>query len=281
MNAVQPQKKIAYLMVDDAPSPDFAGKRRFLLERNVPSVFFCLGKDMMERKAELAGAVAEGFVIGNHSYSHRKFSDMPLQLCRKEIAVTHRRLLEIYQKAGVAPPGLLFRFPYLDKGGHRGSEEYFNSPFGHMMMNKGNGAKMAGSNGSIMAYTDLEKKQAIQEFLGSLGYAQPKFSELAAGWYALDGLRTDRDVIVTYNTWEYALAPGRQGQDAPAHINDENGVLAHVEAQWNAGKDGKPVVHIPLLHDRKDEHIDSSALFRKVIDRMLDAGVEFRMPEFV
>jgi len=65
---------------------------------------------------ELAGAVAEGFVIGNHSFSHNRFSDMPLQLCRKEIAVTRRRLLEIYQKAGVAPPAFLFRFPYLDKG---------------------------------------------------------------------------------------------------------------------------------------------------------------------
>ena len=94
----------------------------------------------------------------------------------------------------------------------------------------------------------------------------------------MDGLRRDRDIIATYNTWEYAL--GRQGQDAPAHIKDESGVLAHVEAQWAEWKDGTPIIHIPLIHDRKDAHIDSSALFRKVIDRMLEIGVEFRMPGF-
>jgi len=265
-------------MVDDAPSKDFSGKARFLRERGVPAVFFCCGKDMVERKRELAGAVSEGFVVGNHSFSHRKFSDMPLQLCLKEIAATHERLQGIYRKAGVAPPGFLFRFPYLDKGGHRGSEEYFNSPFGRMMMNKGNGTPLAGSNGSIMAYTNLEKKQAIQEFLGALGYAQPKFSGLAAEWYALDGLRADRDVIATYNSWEYAL--GRQGLDAPAHIKDGKGVLLHVEAQWSNGADGKPIIHIPLMHDRKDAHIDSSQLFRKVIDRMLQIGAEFMLPKF-
>lgn len=138
-------------------------------------------------------------------------------------------------------------------------------------MNKGNGAKAAGSNGSIMAYTDLEKMQAIHEFLGEAGYAQPKFRNLAAEWYALDGLRADRGVIVTYNSWEYALAPGRQGQGAPAHIRSESGVLMHVEAQWSRGESGKPVVHMPLLHDKKDKHINSSELFRKVIGRMLDA----------
>ena len=278
MMMVASARKIAYLMVDDAPSRDFAGKVRFLLDRRVPAVFFCGGKDMIERKAELAGAAKEGFVIGNHSFSHRKFSDMPLELCRKEIAVTHERLLEIYKKAGVTPPGLLFRFPYLDKGGHWNSEEYFNSQFGRMFMNKGNGAAMAGSNGGVMAYTRPEKKYAMQEFLKTLGYAQPKFNGLAAEWYALDGLRADRDVIATYNTWEYA--PGRQGLDAPAHIKDEKGVLAHVEVQWAHGENGKPIIHIPLIHDRQDRHIDSSALFRKVIDRMLQIGVEFKFPRF-
>jgi len=53
-----------------------------------------------------------------------------------------------------------------------------------------------------------------------------------------------------------------------------------VEAQWAKGEDGKPIIHIPLIHDRKDAHIDSSELFRKVIDRMLQIGVEFRLPRF-
>ena len=277
----QAPRKIAYLMVDDAPSKYFKAKTLFLRERGVPAVFFCMGKDMMERKNELAGAISEGFLVGNHSFSHRKFSDMPLQLCLKEIAVTHQRLLEIYQKAGTAPSGLLFRFPYLDKGGHHNSAEYFNSPFGRMFMNKGNGnAQLAEGNGSQMAYTDMEKKRAIQKYLGELGYAQPKFNGLAAEWYAKDGLPHDRDVIATYNSWEYAI--GRQGQDAPAHIKDGNGVLLHVEMQWQGNGDANsaPIVHIPLIHDRKDGHIDSSALFRKIIDRMLEIGVEFLLPKF-
>jgi hypothetical protein len=196
----------------------------------------------------------------------------------QEIAGTESKISRLYASAGVARPGKLFRFPYLDKGGHRNSEEYFNSPFGRMFMNKGNGAALPASNGSIMAYTDQGKKQAIQDYLGVLGYAQPMFSGLCADWYSKDGLRLDRDVIATYNTWEYAI--GRQGQDAPAHIKDEKGVLMHVEAQWQGDGNGAAIVHIPLIHDRKDAHIDSAGLFRKVVDRMLALGVEFRLPKF-
>ena len=276
----QTPKKIAYLMVDDAPSRDFAAKTRFLLERNVPAVFFCCGKDIVANEKPLVEAIRAGFVIGNHAYSHNKFSDMPLMDCLKEIAIADKAVRDLYAKAGAKRQAKLFRFPYLDKGGHQNGGEYFNSPFGRMFMNKGNGAPLSGSNGSIMAYANLEKKQAIQDFLGVLGYAQPKFNGLAAEWYALDGLRADRDVIATYNTWEYA--PGRQGLDAPAHIKDGNGVLLHVDMQWqgNGDANSSPIVHIPLIHDRKDEHIDSSALFRKIIDRMLEIGVEFRMPKF-
>ena len=277
MQAKAPMK-IAYLMVDDAPSRDFAGKVRFLRDRSVPAVFFCLGKDIAANEKPLVEAISAGFVIGNHAWSHGKFSDMPLLDCLKEIAIADKAVRDLYAKAGAARPANLFRFPYLDKGGHQNGGEYFNSPFGRMFMNKGNGAPLSASNGGIMAYTNLEKKQAIQDFLGVLGYAQPKFNGLSAEWYALDGLRADRDTIATYNTWEYA--PGRLGLDAPAHIKDENGVLAHVVAQWTQNENGKHIIHIPLIHDRKDAHIDSSELFRKVVDMMLQIGVEFLLPRF-
>lgn len=267
--------KTAYLMVDDAPSRDFAAKARFLRKRGVPAVFFCLGKGMAARKGELVRAAGDGFVIGNHAFSHGKFSDMPLGLCRREIEAAHERLLGIYKAAGVQPPALLFRFPYLDKGGHRSSREYFNSPFGHMLMNRGSGENPSG-NGGMMAYTNQGKKEAIQEYLRQLGYAQPKLGKLSAGWYYENGLQHDLDVIATYNSWEYG--PGRP--EAPSHVGDGQGVLAHVEAQWSRGEGGMPIVHIPLIHDRKDAHIDSSGLFREIIDAMLGMGVEFSLPGF-
>jgi len=97
-------RKIAYLTIDDAPSEDMKEKVDFLVSKGIPAIWFCLG-DFLEKGSEHAiHAIEKGFIIGNHSYGHPYFSDLPLKQCFEEIQKTDRIIDEIYRKAGVKDP---------------------------------------------------------------------------------------------------------------------------------------------------------------------------------
>jgi peptidoglycan-N-acetylglucosamine deacetylase len=108
---------MAYLTIDDAPSARFAEKLAYLRKEGIPATLFCQGLLAEGREEELARAVGEGFVLGNHSWSHPRFSAIPLEECLREIERTDRLLASVYSRAGAPWPLKLFRFPFLDHGG--------------------------------------------------------------------------------------------------------------------------------------------------------------------
>ena len=136
--------KIAYLTVDDCPSSDFKRKVDFLLLKNIPAIFFCIGKLMEKRKKVIIYAIKKGFIIGNHSYSHIPFSKLSLREAKREIKKTDEIIEQLYKGAGIKRPIKVFRFPNLDKGD--GNKNYpfvdWNNP----------------------------KVKALQEYLRKLGY---------------------------------------------------------------------------------------------------------------
>ena len=109
----------AYLTIDDAPSSDFQHKVAFLRARGVPAVFFCIGEQLEHYRTDVVQAIRDGFVIGNHSYSHRRFSQLSVAQATTEVASTDAMIDALYHDAGVKRPAKLFRFPYGDLGRER------------------------------------------------------------------------------------------------------------------------------------------------------------------
>jgi len=106
----------AYLTIDDAPSADFERKVSFLRARGVPAVFFCIGEQLDRHSTAVVDAIRCGFVIANHSYSHRQFSQLSLTESIDEIAATDAIIERLYDAAGQSRPVKLFRYPYGDRG---------------------------------------------------------------------------------------------------------------------------------------------------------------------
>jgi peptidoglycan/xylan/chitin deacetylase (PgdA/CDA1 family) len=107
---------MAILTIDDAPSPRFREKLAWLGARGVPAIFFVWGELAQDREELLVEAVRAGFRLGNHSWSHRRFSGLDDDEAREEIERCDRLIEGIYRRAGLTWMHKLFRFPYLDAG---------------------------------------------------------------------------------------------------------------------------------------------------------------------
>lgn len=160
--------KLAYLTIDDAPSADTPRKVDYLVAKGIPAIWFCRG-EFIEREREHARYIVEqGFVIGNHSYDHPRFSTLPLDQCVDQIARTDVLIDVVYNEAGSPRPAKAFRFPFGDKGGRN--------------------------------------KAALQEYLRGEGYTQPVFCGIAHDWYFKEGLNKDVDVFWTYDTRDWKIS---------------------------------------------------------------------------
>jgi uncharacterized protein YbbC (DUF1343 family)/peptidoglycan/xylan/chitin deacetylase (PgdA/CDA1 family) len=102
-----PQDKVAYLTFDDGPSPVTSQILDILKQHQVKATFFVVGKNVPGREAVLKRAIAEGHVVGGHTYSH------DYRLIYKDIASFFADLEkgnQLIEKAtGVKPT--VFRYP--------------------------------------------------------------------------------------------------------------------------------------------------------------------------
>jgi peptidoglycan/xylan/chitin deacetylase (PgdA/CDA1 family) len=68
-----------YLTFDDGPEPDYTPRLLDLLaEHRVHASFFLIGQKIEQYPAVVERMVAEGHMIGNHSYTHRLFKSLSL-----------------------------------------------------------------------------------------------------------------------------------------------------------------------------------------------------------
>ena len=123
---------VAYLTIDDAPSADFEKKVAFLRAHRVPAVFFCIGEQLTRYPDAVVNAIRDGFVIGNHSYSHPRFSQLSLDEAKREIDRTDTLLEHLHEAAGRKRPVKLFRFPYGDTGRHTRAIRRYLAASGHV-----------------------------------------------------------------------------------------------------------------------------------------------------
>lgn len=109
---------VRYLSFDDGPNPDYTASVLDLLARHdARATFFLVGQNA-ERYPELVTRmVAEGHRLGNHSYSHAIFSEIPRSAQIAEIERTDKilatfdgcRFHPFRPPRGVFSPGLLMR----------------------------------------------------------------------------------------------------------------------------------------------------------------------------
>jgi len=96
------------LTFDDGPIPATLGILEILKKHEVPAAFFCIGRRVVEHPEILQQVVAQGHVVGNHSFSHHALLDFfPKQKLLAELEDTSQA---IEQVIGRRPH--LFRPPY-------------------------------------------------------------------------------------------------------------------------------------------------------------------------
>ena len=105
------------LAIDDGPSDATPALLDGLERAGHRAILFVLGCNVAGREAVLVSAIRRGFALGNHSFSHPRFSAISLDDARAEICRTEALIETLYAQAQVRRPARWFRFPYLDTGG--------------------------------------------------------------------------------------------------------------------------------------------------------------------
>ena len=96
------------LTFDDGPDPDVTPKILDILEtKHAPAVFFVIGENGLEHPGILRRIAADGFEIGNHSYTHPNLAQETQLGTELELNAT-QRLIEAYTGRSTR----LFRAPY-------------------------------------------------------------------------------------------------------------------------------------------------------------------------
>jgi peptidoglycan-N-acetylglucosamine deacetylase len=247
--------KTAYLTIDDGPSLHRAQKLAILKAKNIPCVFFSEGRWIEDRPELAMQTIKEGFVLGNHSYSHPAFSGISLTACCEEIQRTDAFIHTIYCEAGIPNHPRFFRFPYGDKGdGQRGR---FFGP---------------------SRKKDNHRHDYIQACLRELGYTQPDFKDITHPFYLKAGLDKDFDWHWTFDPMEWALSQSKPKfgigtkekvlqRIASRYPRDTRGFL-FFQKRWIGNPTSAELI---VMHD----HDETGAYFGEMIDALLDLGLVF------
>lgn len=107
-------KKII-LTMDDCPSNNFKEKLEYLSEKKITCFFFCIGSKIEINRDILIESIKKGYIICNHSFSHKSFSKLNLKIAKQEIIKTENLIDELYKDANIKRIKY-FRYPYGNKG---------------------------------------------------------------------------------------------------------------------------------------------------------------------
>ena len=111
--------RACYLTFDDGPEPDVTPRLLDLLaEHGMKASFFLIGEKVERHPALVERIVAEGHMIGNHTYTHRRFRSLSLQQQLAEIQRTDELLRafdglpqhRVRTPQGYLAPSLLLHF---------------------------------------------------------------------------------------------------------------------------------------------------------------------------
>lgn len=105
-----------YLTIDDAPSMHLEKKVAFLKHHRIPALFYARGESIEKHPKQIIHAIQNGFLIGNHSYTHPYFSTLSLKECMDEIIKTEQWIDDCYAATNIKRTHKIIRFPFADRG---------------------------------------------------------------------------------------------------------------------------------------------------------------------
>lgn len=159
--------KQAYLTIDDGPSEYTKDLVDYLNKKNIPAIMFFIGQNVDLHEDMALYAIKNGMIIGNHSYTHPKFSELSLSECIVEIERADEVIKRLYNKAGCPNYDKIFRFCYGDKGG--------------------------------------ANKDELQKYFRTNGYKKLDCGGIIYRWFSENKLDTDIDILWTFDYAEYNL----------------------------------------------------------------------------
>lgn len=267
----------AYLTIDDSPTKNTDLLTDWLMVRNIPAVFFCVGgayKDMhidnegIEQNPDpVKRAIEKGFVVGNHAYTHTRASEISYETMVEEIEKTEKLIDGLYRQAGKARPVKLMRFPYLDRGCGPTIVDYDAAgEFGDKLrrfFDDGLNAELY-----VPSPEQVEKKARLQEYLKREGFSTAVFEDVTFPWYQGE-MRMAYDVLCTYSLSDWMVNPELEcyAENWPYRSLDalKKKIDEDLDLQNHTSR------HIVLAHD----HDPMFDITTRLIEHMQRRGIEF------
>ncbi|NCC22917.1 MAG: polysaccharide deacetylase family protein [Alphaproteobacteria bacterium] len=246
-----------YLTIDDSPSTSTDALRKFLNRNRIPALFFCRGDMLDLNPGPAIRLVQDGFVLGNHSYSHTPSGQLGADATMEEVERTEALIEAAYIEAGKARPGYYFRFPYVD----RGDGDRLERRFGEIVEATEQGRTLRLHAGSARS----EDVDMLQDFLQGTEFRQP-FALCNHPLYRNPAIAGAADCFFTYTAGDWMLRDVHKGKWAYTSIHD---LKKKIDDDPWLMKDGN--TGIALFHDHP-EIIDVTI---ELIGYMKDRGTRF------
>ncbi|MBL4804969.1 MAG: polysaccharide deacetylase family protein [Alphaproteobacteria bacterium] len=235
-----PNKRSAYLTIDDSPCEHTEALADFLHERQIPALLFVRGAFMEQNPKAIEYAIQKGLVIGNHSYAHKPAGEMEPQEWADDLEKCDHLIDAAYARCDVDRPGKYYRFPYIDRGDGVRVERIF-------------------ADGDTAEIVENNKTSILQQYLKDQGFTQP-FKNMPAGYpsHAVD-------CLFTYTSGDWMLTDRHKGKWEYKSVED---LKRRIDEDENLQSKGP---HVLLMHDQSDIHAEACAL----IDYFYQQGFEF------
>ena len=160
----------AVLTIDDIPSRSTPAIADYLRSKGITALMFAEGQRLEKYPGEAVYALQSGMIVGDHSWSHPRFSSLTYDEGVAEIEKCEKALDALYARAGTARRYRPFRFPYGDKGG--------------------------------------ANKEAFGRYLKDHGFSKLRDDKIPFPWWRENGLDRDIDTFWTFDFMEYRIRPG-------------------------------------------------------------------------
>lgn len=176
----------AYLTIDDISSELTKDFIDYVVGKGITPIMFAVGENLEKYFEEAVYALRKGAIVGNHTYSHRGFSQISFEECTEEIQKCEVLLNKVYEAAGMERKYKIFRFPYGDRGNETG--------------------------------------ERIQTYLKENNFCRIDDSAIYFDWYKEYKLNEGMDIFWTFDFEEYQLSwdNGYNYESIKQKINDKN-----------------------------------------------------------